>query len=159
MTGSRTKPHRNSPVRLRAVRMITNGVVDRTVQNWIADEHSRSTVKNTNAVLVRVMEQVVRDGMIKVNLARVTGWQRLYMQAEDKLLSPRALAVPDWETLVQLADALVAASYELYGGCRRRPFRCVHCRTNRRSVRMPRRGHRHQPVDLDRAAPDRSRPR
>ncbi|MFF5724679.1 MULTISPECIES: hypothetical protein [Streptomyces] len=28
-----------------AVRMITNGVVDRTVQNWIADEHSRSTVK------------------------------------------------------------------------------------------------------------------
>ncbi|HEY9437737.1 MAG TPA: hypothetical protein VIS29_03630 [Streptomyces sp.] len=86
--------------------MITNGVAGRTVQNWIADEHSRSTVKNTNAVLVRVMEQVVRDGMIKVNLARVTGWQRLYMQAEDKLLSPRALAVPDWETLVQLADAL-----------------------------------------------------
>ncbi|MBK3525386.1 site-specific integrase, partial [Streptomyces sp. MBT70] len=38
-----------------AVRLITNGVVDRTVQNWIADEHSRSTVKNTIAVLVRVM--------------------------------------------------------------------------------------------------------
>ncbi|MFF7361931.1 tyrosine-type recombinase/integrase [Streptomyces sp. NPDC008125] len=34
--------------------MITNGVVDRTVQNWIADELSRSTVKNTIAVLVRV---------------------------------------------------------------------------------------------------------
>lgn len=46
-----------------SVRMITNGVVDRTVQNWIADEHSRSTVKNTIAVLVRVMEQAVRDGM------------------------------------------------------------------------------------------------
>ncbi|MFJ8934345.1 hypothetical protein ACIRL0_01310 [Streptomyces sp. NPDC102365] len=40
-----------------AVRMITNGVVDRTVQNWLADEHSRSTVKNTIAALVRVMEQ------------------------------------------------------------------------------------------------------
>ena len=52
-----------------AVRMITNGVVDRTVQNWIADEHSRSTVKNTIAVLVRVMEQAVRDGIIKVNPA------------------------------------------------------------------------------------------
>ncbi|MGC5531073.1 hypothetical protein [Streptomyces sp. SR-10] len=29
-----------------AVRMITNGAVDRTVQNWNADELSRSTVKN-----------------------------------------------------------------------------------------------------------------
>ncbi|MFI6353883.1 hypothetical protein ACIBJF_14765 [Streptomyces sp. NPDC050743] len=70
-----------------AVRMITNGVVDRTVQNWIADEHSRSTVKNTIAVLVRVMEQAVRDGIIKVNPARVTGWQKLYKQAEDELLA------------------------------------------------------------------------
>ncbi|MFJ8854829.1 tyrosine-type recombinase/integrase [Streptomyces sp. NPDC102437] len=66
-----------------AVRMITNGAVDRTVRNWIADEHSRSTVKNTIAVLVRVMEQAVRDGIIKVNPARVTGWQKLYKQAED----------------------------------------------------------------------------
>lgn len=40
-----------------AVRMITNGAVDRTVQNWIADELSRSTVTNTIAVLVRVTEQ------------------------------------------------------------------------------------------------------
>jgi integrase len=99
-----------------AVRMITNGVVDRTVQNWIADEHSRSTVKNTIAVLVRVMEQAVRDGIIKVNPARVTGWQKLYKQAEDELLDPRALALPDWETLVALADALVAASHDQYRG-------------------------------------------
>ncbi|MEU3447551.1 site-specific integrase [Streptomyces thermolilacinus] len=98
------------------VRMITNGAVDRTVQNWIADEHSRSTVKNTLAVLVRVMEQAVRDGIIKVNPARVTGWQKLYKQAEDELLDPRALALPDWETLVELADALVAASYGQYRG-------------------------------------------
>jgi hypothetical protein len=94
-----------------AARMITNGVVDRTVQNWIVEEHSRSTVKNTIAVLVRVMEQAVRDGIIKVNLARVTGWQ-LYKQAEDELLDPRALALPDWETLV----ALVAASHDQYRG-------------------------------------------
>ncbi|MCC9705934.1 site-specific integrase [Streptomyces sp. MNU76] len=99
-----------------AVRMITNGVVDRTVQNWIADEHSRSTVKNTIAVLVRVMEQAVRDGIIKVNPARVTGWQKLYKQAEDELLDPRALALPDWETLLALADALVAASHDHYRG-------------------------------------------
>ncbi|MFD4788982.1 tyrosine-type recombinase/integrase [Streptomyces sp. NPDC058459] len=99
-----------------AVRMITNGVVDRSVQNWIADEHSRSTVKNTIAVLVRVMEQAVRDGIIKVNPARVSGWQKLYKQAEDELRDPRALALPDWTTLVQLADALVAASYNQYRG-------------------------------------------
>ncbi|WP_405996234.1 tyrosine-type recombinase/integrase [Streptomyces sp. NBC_00986] len=99
-----------------AVRMITNGVVDRSVQNWIVDEHSRSTVKNTIAVLVRVMEQAVRDGIIKVNPARVSGWQKLYKQAEDELRDPRALALPDWDTLVQLADALVAASYNQYRG-------------------------------------------
>ncbi|GAB3147542.1 hypothetical protein GCM10027290_31000 [Micromonospora sonneratiae] len=46
------------------VRMITNGAVDRAVHGWIADEHSRSTVKNSLAVLVRVMEQAVRDGVI-----------------------------------------------------------------------------------------------
>ncbi|MFB7423656.1 tyrosine-type recombinase/integrase [Streptomyces hydrogenans] len=98
------------------VRMITNGAVDRTVQNWIADECSRSTVKNTIAVLVRVMEQAVRDGIIKINPARVTGWQKLYKQAEDELLDPRALALPDWEALVELADTLVAASYGGYQG-------------------------------------------
>ncbi|MFF4767459.1 tyrosine-type recombinase/integrase [Streptomyces sp. NPDC001255] len=99
-----------------AVRTITNGVVDRAVQGWIADGHSRSTMKNTIAVLVRVMEQAVRDNIIKVNPARVTGWQKLYKQAEDELLDPRALALPDWETLVALADALVAASYGHYQG-------------------------------------------
>ncbi|WP_431038358.1 tyrosine-type recombinase/integrase [Streptomyces sp. P6-2-1] len=99
-----------------AVRTITNGVVDRAVQGWIADGHSRSTMKNTIAVLVRVMEQAVRDNVIKVNPARVTGWQKLYKQAEDELLDPRALALPDWETLVALADALVAASHGHYQG-------------------------------------------
>jgi hypothetical protein len=41
--------------------MITNGAVDRAVHGWIADDCSRSTVKNSIAVLVRVMEQAVRD--------------------------------------------------------------------------------------------------
>src|SRR5690606_18758813 len=52
------------------VRMVTNGVVDRAVHGWIADECSKSTVKNTVAVLVRVMEQAVRDGIIDRNPAR-----------------------------------------------------------------------------------------
>ena len=79
-----------------AVRMITNGAVDRAVHGWIADECSRSTVKNSLAVLVRVLEQAVRDGVIDRNPARVTGWQHEFRKAEDELDDPRALALPDW---------------------------------------------------------------
>ncbi|WSB97568.1 hypothetical protein OIE62_29485 [Streptomyces scopuliridis] len=96
--------------------MITNGAVDRTVHGWIADEHSRSTVKNSLAVLVRVMEQAVRDGLITINPARVTGWQREYKQAEDELDNPRALALRNWPTLLPLAQALVDHSHDHYRG-------------------------------------------
>jgi integrase len=92
------------------VAAITNGVVDRAVYGWIADECSRSTVKNSLAVLVRVMEQAVRDGIIDRNPARVVGWQHEFKQAEDELDDPRALALPDWDTLDRLATALVARS-------------------------------------------------
>jgi integrase len=98
------------------VRMVTNGVVDRAVHGWIADECSRSTVKNSIAILVRVLEQALRDGIIDRNPARVSGWQREYQRAEDELDDPRALALPDWETLCALADALVAESSGLYAG-------------------------------------------
>ena len=90
------------------VRMITNGAVDRVVHAWIADECGRSTVKNSLAMLVRVMEQAVRDGIIDRNPAKVTGWQREYQRAEDELDNPRSLALPDWDTLCRLAAALVA---------------------------------------------------
>jgi hypothetical protein len=92
--------------------MITNGAVDRAVHGWIADECSRSTVKNSVAVLVRVMEQALRDGIIDRNPARVTGWQL----AEDELEDPRALALPDWNALTTLAHALVARSAGKYQG-------------------------------------------
>src|SRR6266536_3025176 len=98
------------------VRMVTTGAVDRAVHGWIADEYSRSTVKNSLAILVRVMEQAVRDGIIDRNPARVTGWQREYQRAEDELDDPRALALADWETLEQLATALVARSHGRYQG-------------------------------------------
>jgi hypothetical protein len=57
--------------------MITNGAVDRTAHACIADECSRSTVKNSIAVLTRIMEQALRDGSIDRNPARVTGWSPL----------------------------------------------------------------------------------
>ncbi|GGV13873.1 hypothetical protein GCM10010275_63860 [Streptomyces litmocidini] len=96
--------------------MITDGAVDRTVDRWITDECSRSTVKSTIAVLVRVMEQAVRDGLVKVDPARVSGWQRQCQQVEDELNGPRALALPDREALQALAEALIARSHGRYRG-------------------------------------------
>jgi integrase len=98
------------------VRMITNGAIDRVVHAWIAEECSRSTVKNSLAMLVRVMEQAVRDGIIERNPAKVTGWQREYQRAEDELDDPRSLALPDWDTLLRLAAALVERSADNYAG-------------------------------------------
>ncbi|GAA4470305.1 tyrosine-type recombinase/integrase [Phytohabitans houttuyneae] len=98
------------------VRMLTNGAVDRAVHSWIADGCSRSTVKNSIAALVRVMEQAVRDGIRDRNPARLTGWQRDYQRAEDELDDPRALALPDWAALTTLAAALVERSHGHYPG-------------------------------------------
>ena len=98
------------------LRMITNGAVDRAVHGWIAEQCSRSTVKNSLAVLVRVMEQAVRDGIMDRNPARVVGWQRDYRQAEDELDDPRSLALPDWQALCELAAALVSRSADHFDG-------------------------------------------
>ena len=98
------------------IRMVSNGVVDRAVHGWIAEECSRSTVKNSLAALVRVMEQAVRDGIIERNPARVVGWQREYQRAEDELDDPRSLALPDWQALQDLAAALVARSADHFAG-------------------------------------------
>jgi integrase len=96
--------------------MITNGAVDRAVHAWIAEECSRSTVKNSLAILVRIMEQAVRDGIVDKNPARVTGWQREYARAEDELDDPRSLALPNWEALTRLATALIARSADGFAG-------------------------------------------
>jgi integrase len=100
------------------VRMITNGAVDRAVHSWIADECSRSTVKNSLAVLTRVMEQAYRDGIVDRNPARISGWQTQFKLAQDELDNPRALALDDWAALMALATALVdrsADKYETWG--------------------------------------------
>jgi integrase len=96
--------------------MITNGAVDRSVEGWIADGCGLSTIKNSLAALTRIMEQAKRDGLIDRNPARVTGWQHAFQQAYDELDNPRTLALPDFETLTRLADALVARSAGRYRG-------------------------------------------
>jgi integrase len=96
--------------------MLMHGAVDRAVHSWIADECGRSTVKYSLAVLSRVMEQAVRDGILDRNPAKVTGWQHEYRRAEDELDDPRSLALPDWESLSRLAAALVDRSADGYPG-------------------------------------------
>jgi integrase len=98
------------------LRMITNGAVDRAVHGWIAEQSSRSTVRNSLAVLVRVMEQAVRDGIMDRNPAHIIGWQRAYRRAEDELDDPRSLALPNWQALCDLANALVARSADHFEG-------------------------------------------
>ncbi|MFE7351895.1 hypothetical protein ACFU8Q_01535 [Streptomyces sp. NPDC057543] len=64
----------------RAVRMITNGVVDRTVENWVADEHSRSTVKNrlfTGPRGGRISTAVLRDATHWDDVVTKLGYERL----------------------------------------------------------------------------------
>ncbi|MFQ6398952.1 tyrosine-type recombinase/integrase [Nocardia sp. KC 131] len=96
--------------------MITAGAIDRAVVGWISDGVSKSTVKNSLAVLVRVMEQAVRDEIREKNPAHIRGWQKLYQQIEDELDDPRSLALPNWTVLVTLADALVERSADRYRG-------------------------------------------
>lgn len=96
--------------------MISNGMVDRAIKAWIADGASRSTVKNSLAVLVLVMEQALRDEVIERNPARVYGWQRQYKLTEDEIDDPRALALRDLHALETLAAALVKKSNPAYQG-------------------------------------------
>lgn len=99
-----------------ATRLISTGTVDRAVKSWIAEGASRSTVKNTLAMLVRIMEQALRDGIVDRNPARISGWQREYQRVEDELDDPRSLALPDWNALQTLAAALVDRSADGFAG-------------------------------------------
>ncbi|MFD4533729.1 tyrosine-type recombinase/integrase [Kitasatospora sp. NPDC058397] len=98
------------------VRLITAGTIATAVFSWIAEGCSRSTIKNTLAMLNRALGQAVVDGILSQTPARVSGWQREFKQAEDELRDPRSLALRDWTALTELADALVDASYNHYQG-------------------------------------------
>ncbi|UYB42367.1 tyrosine-type recombinase/integrase [Streptomyces sp. Je 1-4] len=98
------------------VRKVTRRVVNRALHCWIADECGLSTVKNSLAVLVRVLEQAVRDGVLDANPARVAGWQQEYQRAQAERTAPRALALPDADALERLAVTLVQRSSDGYEG-------------------------------------------
>jgi hypothetical protein len=73
---------------------ITEGVIDRAVEAWIVDGSGQSTIKNSLAALVRVMEQARRDTLIDRAPTKPTGWQHVFKQAHDELWNPRARPSP-----------------------------------------------------------------
>ena len=86
---------------------ITAGMIDRTIDDW-EKAHSASTIKNSIAPLVRVLDEAVRDDVLASNPARnrsrrSLGKSALIIPVEHT--SPRAHALPDLATLNRLADA------------------------------------------------------
>ncbi|GAA2180326.1 hypothetical protein GCM10009847_17800 [Leucobacter tardus] len=81
-------------------------MIDRTIDQW-ETQHSASTVKNTIAPLVRVLDEAVRDDLLPTNPARNRSRRSLGKSAldlKDNDLSPRVHALKDLATLTTLAD-------------------------------------------------------
>lgn len=90
------------------VTQITAGIIDRTIDEW-EQRHGASTIKNTIAPLVRVLDEAVRDGLIQINPAKNRAKRSLNRNAfrgqSAEQSSPRAHAIPDMKTLNRLARA------------------------------------------------------
>lgn len=89
-----------------ALSQITAGMIDRTIDQW-ETQHSASTIKNTIAPLVRVLDEAVRDDLLPSNPARnrsrrSLGKSALNLKENDQ--SPRVHALKDLPTLTTLAD-------------------------------------------------------
>lgn len=90
------------------VRLITAGLVDRTVDGW-ERVHSASTLKCTLAALTRLLDEAVRDGVIPTNPARQRA-RRSWSRPGPIDESPRSHAIPDLAALRRLEAAV-----NLYG--------------------------------------------
>jgi integrase len=91
--------------------MLTAGVIDRAIDRW-EGEYGASTVKNTVAALVLVLDQAVRDGLIARNPAKDRARRRKVGhrgQPGSEPANPRDLALPDVATLHRLVDAVVGS--------------------------------------------------
>ena len=91
------------------VSMVTAGVIDRAIDGW-ESEFGASTVKNTVAALVLVLDQAMRDGLIPRNPAKDRArrqhvGRRATSHADET--NPRDLALPDVATLDRLTAAVV----------------------------------------------------
>src|SRR3954453_21079960 len=99
------------------VAMISAGLVDRAIDEW-EQLHSRSTVKNSVAALVLVMDEAVRDGLLVRNPARDRARRRTVGRSPEspEHASPRDLALPDVATLERLVTRVTeAGGHPAYG--------------------------------------------
>ncbi len=86
------------------VAKITAGMIDRTIDGWEA-EHSASTIKNSIAPLVRVLDEAVRDDIISINPAKHRARRNLGKHVTHTTGALRQYALPDLSTLQKLATA------------------------------------------------------
>lgn len=92
------------------VASITAGMIDRTIDAW-ETLYGKSTIKNSVAPLVRVLDEAARDGLITMNPARNRARRRHKKDALDLTehdASPRQHAIQDLPTLNALAEACAA---------------------------------------------------
>lgn len=91
------------------VGMITAGLIDRAIDRW-EKTSGHSTVKNTVAALVHVLDDAVRDGLLPRNPAKDRARRKQPGQVNDGSdVNPRELALPDVATLDKLVAAVVEA--------------------------------------------------
>ncbi len=86
------------------VAKLTAGMIDRMIDGW-EEKHSTSTIKNSIAPLVRVLDEAVRDDIITINPARHRARRNLGKHVTQAAGALRQYALPDLATLNKLADA------------------------------------------------------
>jgi integrase len=99
------------------VGMISAGLVDRAIDAWERG-CSWSTVKNTVAALVLVLDEAVRDGLLPRNPARDRARRGRVGRSSEPIeqANPRDLALPDVASLERLVIAVVeAGGHQSYG--------------------------------------------
>lgn len=92
------------------VGMITAGLIDRAIDSW-ETAYGASTVRNTVAGLVLVLDQAVRDELLPRNPAKDRAQRRSVGRAADATeeVSPRDLALHDVVALNLLVAAVAKA--------------------------------------------------
>ncbi|WP_392426064.1 tyrosine-type recombinase/integrase [Barrientosiimonas humi] len=83
---------------------ITAGIIDRTIDAW-ETKYTASTIKNSIAPLVRVLDEAVRDDIIAINPAKHRARRNLGKHVTQTTGALRQYAIPDLATLRTLADA------------------------------------------------------
>jgi integrase len=90
------------------VSQITAGMIDRTIDEW-ETRYGASTIKNTIAPMVRVLDEAVRDGLLTINPAKTRAKRSLtrnaFREQPAEGAPPRLHAIPDLATLNMVAAA------------------------------------------------------